>query len=101
MACWIRNLFSPSTSKDSIDTPSVLSSESPSIVPSPVVQTDVRHYRRMKKLRKSINSQLETAQMKALKPHAADCSDILGCNKLVCFEREPDKIVSDTYTVNR
>lgn len=101
MVCWIRNLFSPPTSKESIATPSVLSSESPSIVPSSVVQTDVRHYRRMKKLRKSLNSQLENAQMKALKPHGSDCSDVLLCNKPVCFERVPDKIVSEVYDIKR
>lgn len=67
----------------------------------PSVETDVVQRRRMKKLRKSLDSQLEGANRRALKAHAADCADVLMCTKRVCFKREPDKIVGEPYTVKR
>ncbi len=65
-----------------------------------MVQTDVRQRRQMKRLRKSLNDQLKTAEIKGMKPHEAGCV-IEMCFKEVCFERVPDKIVSDAYEVKR
>jgi hypothetical protein len=38
--------------------------------------------------------------MSSLKPHASNCS-IFDCQKDICFERTPDKIVSDLYTIDK
>jgi hypothetical protein len=53
----------------------------------------------MKKLRKSIDRQLESANIRALKPHGINCPDMLTCAKKDCFVREPDKIVGLPYEV--
>lgn len=43
-------------------------------------------------------SELKTNSMK---PHSGTCEDIFACKKRVCFDREPDKIVSKPYAVKR
>lgn len=89
------NVSSESSSRD------IFSSTSPSIVTQPTVQTDVRIKKTRMRVRKSIDDQLKSRQVFAMKPHGADCIDILSCTRNPCFIREPDKIVSHPYIVEK
>jgi hypothetical protein len=55
---------------------------------------DTQHHQSIKKLAYSHE------MMSSLKPHASNCS-IFDCQKDICFERTPDKIVSDLYTIDK
>jgi len=65
-----------------------------------IVQTCARDQMR-RRVRKQINNQWEQMSMRALKAHDPSCSDPLFCNKIDCFKRIPDKIVSEPYKVER
>jgi hypothetical protein len=55
----------------------------------------------MKRLRKSIDQQMESANIRALKSHGAQCKHMFDCEDHKCFKREPDKIVGVPYEVKR
>jgi hypothetical protein len=96
---WLKSLFKNHPTNPSSEVKSsVLDSNPINLTPNPVVQTDVAQTRKMRRLRKSIDQQLQSRS--AMKPHAVDCS-IVQCNKPLCFIREPDKIVSEPYEVER
>lgn len=64
-----------------------------------IVQMDIRQYETIRRIRKAFNQQNQAINAMALKPHDSSCKDILNCDKLFCFERVADKIVSDSYAV--
>ncbi len=101
MVSWIKSLWQKSPISPSNEVKSITLDSNPiNFTPSPVIQTDVRQRRRMKRLRKSLDQQLVKAEIMGMKPHEAGCN-IEMCFKPVCFEREPDKIVSAPYDIKR
>jgi hypothetical protein len=100
MILWIKSLWE---TKETNDSPrSIIQDTTPLTTPiNPLVQTDIRQYRQIKRLRKSLNDQLKKAEEKALTPHDPLCKDVITCTKVNCFKRVPDKIVSKPYEIKR
>jgi hypothetical protein len=88
---WLKKIFLPQNDyKESISSSYDIK---PTVTPSPIVQTDIAQRRRMNRLRRSLDAQMEAANTRALKRHGADCVDMFACTKEDCFVWEPDKIV--------
>lgn len=103
MVSWIKSLWHESPTVPSSEVKSLVLDSNPiNITPlsSPIVQTDVRQRRKMKRLRKSIDEQLKRSESLSLRPHEMGCN-IETCIKTACFKRVPDKIVSAPYEVKR
>ena len=101
MVAWLKSLLQEKPINPSSEVKSsVLDSNPINLTPHPVVQSDISQVRKMRRLRNSIDKQLELQKTSSMKPHAVDCS-IVRCTKPLCFIREPDKIVSDSYEVKR
>jgi hypothetical protein len=82
---------------------SIINTEPLPIVPSMqnTVETDVASRRQMKRLRKSLDQQMKSANIRSLKSHGAQCKHMFDCEDHKCFKREPDKIVGEPYEVKR
>ena len=65
-----------------------------------VEQEDTRVYAARQKIKKIFESQSTCLQIRALKPHGANC-DPLTCLDDNCFVWQPDCIVSEPYKVMR
>jgi|GEM_PF-2249550 len=68
---------------------------------SPMVQQDSGVVNRLKSFNASFNQQYAAMSARALRPHDSTCKDPMMCNKNVCFERVPDKIVSRIMIVDK
>ena len=64
-------------------------------------QTDVRTRETIKRVRKAFAAQAQQMQSRAMKAHDPSCGDVQLCKKRKCFKWEPDKIVSEPYSVTR
>ena len=99
---YIISLFKSQTTENNLSR-NIINTEPAPVIPSVTntVETDTVHRRRIKKLRKSIEQQLEDAKIRALKSHAPECSDMWKCTDSPCFKRSPDKIVGVPYKVTK
>lgn len=59
-----------------------------------VEQEDTRSYEIKKRVRKAIEKQQESMDIRALKAHDSDCKDNWTCTKEKCFKWSADTIVS-------
>lgn len=65
------------------------------------VRTDHRDRKMRARVAKAFEQQQKLLKIRALKPHDPNCKDPLMCKQPVCFNRVPDKIVSDAYKVTK
>lgn len=101
---WISSLFQKSNNVSDIrhhNSRDFMSPVNSAIAPEPIIQTDVRDKKIRMRVKKSFKNQVSSMGARAMKPHSALCPDIFTCNNNPCFIREPDKIVSGPYTVER
>lgn len=105
---WIKSLFQTKNHDEYTRPPSsthtapdLFTPVSHTITPEPVVQTDVRAKKIRMRVRRSIDKQLKQTHQYAQKPHGAECPDIFFCKRNPCFRREPDKIVSKSYGIEK
>lgn len=62
-------------------------------------QEDSKTTQALKRLDAHFKAEMKNINMRALKRHAADCPDPLTCTRETCWSFEPDKIVSEPYTI--
>lgn len=65
------------------------------------VQEDQRDVQTRKRVAAYIEANHELLMARAMRPHGADCTDNVTCEKIDCFKWQPDKIVGKPYKVER
>jgi hypothetical protein len=101
---WLRSLLQKSSNVSDIrhnHSRDFMSPLNSTLTPEPLVQTDIRDKKVRMRVRRSFKNQVYAMSARAMKPHSASCPDIFICKNSPCFIREPDKIVSGPYTVER